>query len=626
MMDTFLSGWSLFHFIRPFWLWACLPLLVISVFLWRRRLLSRSWETVIDPNLLPHLLIGKTDTRSHWPVIIFFIIGVLIITALAGPAWKQLPQPVYKPQSALVIVLDLSRSMDAGDIKPTRLERARFKISDILKQRHEGQTALIAYAADAFTVSPLTDDAKTIDSLVPSLNTYLMPAQGSRVDKALLKAKELFTNAGIQSGHILLITDGVESEYKEAFRKTTNAGYHISILAIGSEQGAPINQPEGGFLKDKKGQIVIPRLDSTGLQTLAKLSAGRFSRLSANDSDIKHILDGIDIERDSSEAEQTEIKADVWQEEGPWLLIILLPFIALIFRRGILLVVFAVGLNLPQPAKALETNQLWQQLWQNDNQRAAQKLQQDQAGEAAKLFNDSEWKAAAHYKAGEYEQALEQLQTIDNAEAHYNRGNTLAKLGQLDEALKAYEQALKKDPQHEDAKYNKELIEKQKQQQKNNNQDQDSKQDQDQKPGDSSDQNQQQKSDQDNSDKNDSEQESDRSQSSESENTQQQNQNDSENEPEQDPESADQKKSEHKQDQQEAKQDENTEAAPEKENTQEQSEQQQASSIEPSEQELSQQATEKWLRRIPDDPGGLLRRKFKYQYQQQPHNDEKQPW
>jgi Ca-activated chloride channel family protein len=422
------------------------------------------------------------------------------------------------------------------------------------------------------------------------------------------------------------MTDGVESDFNEVFKETTNAGYQISILAIGSEQGAPIKQPDGGFLKDNNGQIVIPRLNSAGLQTLAQQSGGRFSQLSVNDTDIKHILDGIDIKRDSSEAEQTEIKADVWQEEGPWLLIILLPFIALIFRRGILLAVFAVGLNLPQPVEALEANQLWQQLWQNDDQRATRKLQQDQAAEAAQLFNNSEWKAAAHYKAGEYEQALEQLQTIDNAEAHYNRGNTLAKLGQLDEAIKAYEQALAKDPQHEDAIYNKELIEKQKQQQENK-QDQDqqsqNQDDKDQKPGENSEQdqaqNQQQDSEQNSSEQNDTEQNSSESQSSNSDDQQQQEQNKSKSNPEE--HSADKN-----QEQQEAPQDNDKETSPETENEQEQTEQQQASTAEPSEQELSQQATEKWLRRIPDDPGGLLRRKFKYQYQQQPHNDEKQPW
>ena len=187
-----------FHFLRPLWLLALIPLIMFSWLLLRRSLFSRNWQSVIDPQLLPHVLIGTAGKSSRLPLILFFICGLLGIIALAGPVWNQLPQPVYKAKSALVIALDLSRSMDASDIKPSRLIRAHYKVNDILKLRKEGDTALIAYAADAFTAIPLTDDGETITNIVNSLTTDIMPAQGSRADRALSRASELLRNAAIQ--------------------------------------------------------------------------------------------------------------------------------------------------------------------------------------------------------------------------------------------------------------------------------------------------------------------------------------------------------------------------------------------------------------------------------------------
>ncbi|MDM8563018.1 VWA domain-containing protein, partial [Candidatus Marithioploca araucensis] len=187
---------------------------------------SGNWKTVCDPQLLPHLLLDEEGKRRIWPIYALGIGGLLSILALAGPTWERLPQPAFRDQSALVIVLDLSRSMDATDIEPSRLVRARFKVADILKQRKEGQTALIVYAEDAFIVTPLTDDTETIASQLSVLNTSLMPSQGSRVDIALKKAGILLKQAGLKKGNVLLITDGVnETRARKAIDKLK--GYKI---------------------------------------------------------------------------------------------------------------------------------------------------------------------------------------------------------------------------------------------------------------------------------------------------------------------------------------------------------------------------------------------------------------
>ena len=598
-----------FHFIRPEWFIAIIPLILLSWMLLRRKLFSHSWQSVVDPALLPHLLIGKPGKTSRLPILLFFIGGLIAIFALAGPSWDRLPQPVFKEQSALVIVLDLSRSMDSADIKPSRLVRARHKISDILKLRKEGQTALIGYAAEAFVVSPLTDDSATINSLVPSLDTNIMPAQGSRVDIALSKAAELLLNTGISKGDILLITDGITEKSEQAFETQHRKGHRVSILGIGTADGGPITSSQGGFLKDNAGAIVISKLNSAHLRSIAAQSGGRFSSLTADDADIKYILGLLDVNRLNAESIETKMQADVWREEGPWLLLLLIPFAAFAFRKGYLSLLIFFILPLPQPAQALS----WDELWLNDNQRASQQFEQNKNSEAAGLFTSPEWKASAHFRAEEYQQALEQLAPLTHTEAHYNRGNVLAKMGRIDEAIEAYNQALKIEPEHKDALYNKKQLEQQKQQQ-NENQDKNDKDSQ---------KNDEQKSD----DKDSSSQQDQSGEKQDDKESQSQQQQDS-NESQKNDENNQQQPDEEKEAKEAKESEEQSAEQSEEEQKQEQEQQKEQAMSEAEKQDkLSTQAKEQWLRRIPDNPGGLLRNKFKYLYQRQnQQNSESQKW
>lgn len=603
------------HLIRPYWLLALIPLLFISWRLWHRQRRGGNWQRVIDPMLLPHVLIGNPGKSSQWPVVLFTLAGLLSILALSGPAWKQLPQPVFKQQSALVLVLDLSRSMDSTDIKPSRLTRARHKISDILKRRREGQTALVVYAAGAFTVSPLTDDTRTIENMMNSLDTGIMPAQGSDVGLGLKKAIQLMKNASIHKGDILLITDGIESTSTSFFEQVKSEGYRISILAAGTEQGAPIPN-QGGFIKDNHGRIVVPRLETKKLQQAARAGGGRFATIQANDDDIQYLLAGLNTDKLDADSEATELKTDVWQEEGPWLLLLVLPIAALAFRRGYLALVILIILPLPEPAMALS----WDDLWNNTNQQAYELLQQNQPEQAAGKFNDPQWKAAAQYKAKQYQQALEQLDGINTADAHYNRGNSFTQLGQLDEASKAYDQALKLDPSHEDARFNKNLVEQMKQQQQQNQESQSgdqSSQKQDQE------QNQQQNSEQQNSSENQqsSDSQSSSQQDGQSESSDSQAQNSDENTDKNDSE---QQSSQASSDKEKETEQQQTEA---EETGEPDDKDPQATNAADSQPDLSEQARQQWLRQIPDEPGNLLQRKFQYQYRQQkPQRDTGEAW
>ncbi len=590
-----------FHFLRPLWFLALLPLLALLWLLWHRRLNGSGWRSACDPELLPYLLVDGAGARRRWPVLAVGVAGLLAIVAIAGPVWEQREQPLFREQSALVLALDLSRSMDATDIKPSRLARARYKIADILKQRREGQTALMVYAATPFPITPLTDDTATIAAQLNSLETALMPAQGSRPDRAVKKAAELLEQAGYSQGDILLITDGIEPVPAEAVLAALEGrAYRISLLGVGTPEGAPIPLSGGGFLKSAAGEIVLPRLDEPALSALARAAGGRYSRLSVDDGDIQHLLEPLQ-NRQSHEAEkEVALTTDQWREEGPWLLLPLLLLAALAFRRGYLLLAFLVLLPQPQDAAALE----WRDLWARPDQQAWQSLRQGDARAAARRFEDREWRAAAHYRAGEYAQAIEALDGLESPDALYNKGNALAQLGRLPEALQAYDQALALNPDDEDIAYNRALVEKRLAQQQEPDGDQGASEQQQQEP----------------SQQDSSQQDPSGSQPGEPQEPQQGTS------PDGTPPQAEEEGRP-------------MDEEPSQESAAAEEQPEQGDGHEPSgpeglhpeamteEERRTAEATEQWLRRIPDDPGGLLRRKFLYQYQRQPQPvQEAQQW
>lgn len=609
-----------FHFIRPYWLLAIIPFIVIVALMLRNKLSQGNWSAVCDAELLPYLLQDKAVNQSRWPLTAGAIAAFMVILALAGPTWQRLPSPVFRNESALVIALDLSRSMDAEDIKPSRLIRARYKIADILKQRKDGQTALLVYAGDAFTVTPLTDDTETIDSQLSALTTDIMPSEGNNTEVVLERAVDLFKQAGLQKGQILLVTDGVNVDETLPAVKALD-GYTLSILGVGTADGAPIALPEGGFLKDRQGTIVIPKLDAGDLAKLAQAGKGVYQTITANDADIQTLLSTVDKPIQQQGKENKNLLLDQWEDKGPWLLLLVLPLAALSFRKGMLC--FALLLLLPLPKNSYAFD--WQDLWQSKDQQAQQAYQNNQFEQAAKLFENPDWKAAAHYKAGEYDKALENLKNNQTALGAYNQGNALAQSGQLEQAIKAYEQALKLNPDDADAKYNKELVEKELEKQKQQQQDKkqgDKQQQQENKQDDKQQQSKQDSQQQKEGDKSDKSAEQ---KESEQKPEQSEEQKASEQKPEQSEEKRseqqkadEQKSSENKEQQNKAEEKKpDTEKAKQAEQKQDESKEkpeQLPANAKPSDEE--QQANEQWLKRIPDDPAGLLKRKFKYQYGQ----------
>jgi Ca-activated chloride channel homolog len=611
-----------FHFLRPGWLLALL-LLALALWLLRRHGYdSGNWRAVIDPRLLPHVLSATASARARRMPWIIAAAVALAIVALAGPTWEKRQQAVYQQQSALVIALDLSRSMDATDIRPSRLARARHKIADILKLRLEGQSALLVYAADAFTVTPLTSDVETILALLPVLETRLMPSQGTRADRAFERALELITNSGLAQGDLLLVTDGVselEAERLETLLEQ-HGGLRLSVLAIGTPEGGPVPLSSGDFLKNRDGDIVIAKMNAAALQGLAQRGGGAYTALSADDLDINTLNYVMEARIDRGQSQQSDRSADLWRELGPSLLLLVLPLAALAFRRGLLWLAPIFLLAAPPDADALD----WQALWQNDDQRALQLYREGQHRQAAELFDNEDWQASASYRAGDYAAAAENWQRLDGVEAAYNHATALAQQGRYEEALAAYDRLLEQQPGYEDALFNRQAIEEWLKQQppQQNAAQQDGQQD-GQQGGQQDGQQDGQQQEQQSGDASEGQQQSRQDGAGDG----------AEGNPQQESAGADEQPWEQNR---QGGQSSAQEQAQNDSGSDEEREQQAASATQQAEaqqaqgddvqgqaeeqtsldQQMSEQAAQQWLRKIPDDPGGLLRRKFRYQYRQ----------
>jgi Ca-activated chloride channel family protein len=409
----------------------------------------------------------------------------------------------------------------------------------------------------------------------------------------------LLDQTGLREGDVLLITDSEATEQDlDAAGELARDGYRVSVLAVGTDQGAPIPRAEGGFVTDDAGTVVVPRLDAASLQRLAATGGGRYAALASSDRDLDTLFPArsavpLDASLDTSveAAGGEQYEADVWLDRGVVLAVALLPLLALCFRRGWIAVWLLVVL-VPLPrAHALE----WQDLWQRPDQRGSKALEAEQAERAAELFESPEWRSAAQYRAGQFEASAASLANVDSTLGHYNRGNALAKAGQLPAAIASYERALELDPNDEDARYNRDLLKQYLEDNPQQQQPQDQGQGEQGQQGDS-DQAQSQSGEQQEGGQGGDEQQGEQGEEGESGESEATEGDGAQNEGE--PQAEDSSEQNANAGEQAADEAEAAAAGPEE-----------------VEQWASEQAAEQWLRRVPQDPGGLLRRKFLYQYQ-----------
>lgn len=625
-----------FHFLRPEWFLAIIPLLILLLIQKRQSSLSGQWKNIVSPALQPYMLKHQASTnKPGFFKYTVFLTALLAITALAGPSWKKQPSQVFNSQSGLIIALDLSLSMTAQDVTPSRLQRAKYKILDILDLELGNNIALVAYAGDSHVASPLTRDIKTIQSMLPALDPYIMPKQGSNVRRLVDESIKLFEQGKSNPKSLLLVSDGVEeSDIEYAATALKAAKIQLSILAVGTEEGAPLVQPDGRFFKDTQGQVIMPSLEWDNLKTLSDQSNGRIRTLSSNDSDIEYLTSFESINEGFEETEESVV-FDQWFDSGYWLIIPILLLSLLGFRKGIVL---SLCLMFIQPeavwaeSKGISTSSL-PDILLNDDQAAIKQFESDPMS-AAEKFESKKWKASSFYKADNHEAALEHWNGFSDTESIYNQANTLAHLNRLDEALAAYDKVLETNPDHADAKHNKSIIEKMMEQQDSQQSD-DKKSDQkDSDEGDSekkdSDQQKQDGSESKDGEKSDQEQSSDGEQSEadqdqSSENpANQQEQSDKDGEQQ----SADKQNPDESESKEEAEA-KQAQAGDPKQGDEEASDQEPMTAQQISKNAEQEQAMQQWMERIPDDPGGLLRNKFLYQYKNRNRNDQdgdRKPW
>ncbi|MGX5730985.1 VWA domain-containing protein [Pseudoxanthomonas beigongshangi] len=430
-----MSGWlASLHFLRPhaLWLLLLLPLIAWGWQLRRRR--SNVWRQVVDPHLLPHLL--AAGGRAGWGGLVLLLAGcVLAVLALAGPSWRQGEQPLWEQRAPLVIALDLSSATLAADLPPSRLLQARGKLATLLRQRQGGQVALVAFAGDAFTVAPLTEDAGNVALFLDALSPEVMPEDGQRVDRAIDGAARLLKQAGFRQGGILLMTDHADAAALEAAARAVKQGYRVSALGLGSAAGAAY--------RSRDGSLGRARLDAASLGQLAARGGGRFQALSRDGADLEAL--GV-LMPDSLDARAaSDARGRDWLDEGYWLLPPLMLLALFAFRRGAALVLLgSCSLLWAMPSQAADGS--W---WRRADQQQHARMEQ----------------GVQAYRSGDFAAAEQAFAGQESAEAQYNLGNALAKQGKYDQAIDAYDNALRQQPGMPDALANRGVVERARQRQ-----------------------------------------------------------------------------------------------------------------------------------------------------------------
>ncbi|WP_321410112.1 vWA domain-containing protein [Tolumonas auensis] len=422
-----------FIFLRPYAFVLLLPLLALFYFSSLKKIKQQSY---ISAHLLAVLTKSAPKKSKLNMSLLLFIFSCLVITALAGPAIPQ-KTALAKNDLHTVILLGMDNTMYADDLKPSRLAMTKQKINAYLTKNKTGNTALIAFSGSAHVISPFTDDHGTLTHFIDALNPSVMPEAGSNVVDAMKLAGSLITPLKPDSQiKILLFTDQLTTlQAEKIINYVKPLNWPVDIVFIGTADGSVIPLPEGGLLRTHTGQLIVAKTPLTVLTDTASKLGGKLIDITKLE---KSLTD--DFAADDSNT----LREVIVYKELSYFILFPLILAALLFRRGyILLIPFVI--YFPESSYAKDI--------------ALDLYKQGQYQQAADTFQDYTWKGNAMYRAGKFSQAIEFYGKDNTPVSHYNRGNALAHTGKIKEAIIAYNQAIQLNPNFQEAKDNKNILE-----------------------------------------------------------------------------------------------------------------------------------------------------------------------
>ncbi|WP_420170320.1 VWA domain-containing protein [Pseudomonas alloputida] len=444
---------SALHLLRPYWLWLWLPAALLPWAWQRRHDLKRQLQGVIAPHLVEHLLITPEEQQRVRPVYMLAVLLGLGALAAAGPTWQRDIPAFVDNRAPLILALDLSPSMDADDVPPSRLQAAKHTLHDLVMRRAGARTALIVYAGSAHLVLPATEDPQLLDTFLQALTTDLIAKPGKDVVGVIEVAKRLLAAEQVP-GTLVLLTDGADAGQLSALAGALKGSdLQVMVLAVGSHDSGVLHDAQGRTRIDAEGRPLQADFDQQGLRQLAKAVNGPLGSLTLSDDD----LDWIELHAQQHfQAAQGDPQQVHWKDAGYWLCWPLALIALLCLRRGwkvhwMATVLMAVLLGTqPQTARAGPVADAFF----TPDQQGRWAFEHGHYPQAAAHFNDPYWKGLAAYTAADYDVALASLGKLDTAEAFFYRGNIYVRQFKFPQAVQAFQQALKRQPVFPEASAN----------------------------------------------------------------------------------------------------------------------------------------------------------------------------
>ncbi len=432
-----------FHFLRPEWFWAFIPVAVVVVLIIFTAREDKKWKKVIAPALQSFMFTKEKQSSLTFPLIAFLLIAGIAILSLTGPSWSKEEVPGAKSEAVLLIAVDCSLSMMAEDIQPNRLERAKFKIRDLLDANPGSKVSLFAYSGTAHTVVPVCSDYRIITHHLQSLSPGIMPVQGTNLNM-LLEMADSVLNRVEAPNTLLLVTDAIDEEQAQLLKEfVQDSKNSIEILAMATQQGAQIPQNENKDpVTDANGNIVISRLDPQILFDLQKTDGINVNSLTLDNSDMELIANK--VRKNLSYQADDEQSEEQWKDMGFLLLILLVILVPFWFRKGWMIRYAWIPVMLILSSCSDSTK--WKDLWYTKDYQAQQLYNDTNFEEAGNTFESPVHRGVSYYKAGNYDAAAQAFEKDSSANSLYNLSLAYTQLGRYDDALKAIELAAEMDP------------------------------------------------------------------------------------------------------------------------------------------------------------------------------------